>query len=385
MPRLRRRICTQIVVLWWLSGCTTSPGEPAYPEPLARDVVAHHAALVHATYAASHAAVGRLATAVDALIAAPSAHNLGAARAAWQEAREPYRTSEVFRFYGGPIDALEVLINTWPIDESYVQAAAGEPAGILDDAATYPNLDEALLASLNAQGGETSISTGYHVIEFLLWGRDESLDGPGARPPSDFDGSERGKRRSVYLQRAVSLLGQHLARIEAAWAPGAHNYRAQFVAMPTREALSLVVRGMGGLSGPELRGERLTVAYETRDQENEHSCFSDTTHDDVLGNVRGIENVCTGRFGALEGPGLCALLDVYRPALGQTLRARIADSVAAAKSLVPPFDRALLGDDEGPERQAILRTMTALDAQTRALEDVARALDVGLGARASVP
>ena len=45
------------------------------------------------------------------------------------------------------------------------------------------------------------------------------------------------------------------------------------------------------MAAEELSQERLFVAYDTQQQEDEHSCFSDTTHLDVYYNYIGIENV----------------------------------------------------------------------------------------------
>lgn len=339
-----------------------------------------YADIGHAAYADSASAARTLARAVDRLVASPSAASLDAARKAWIEARGPYRGTEHYRFYGGPIDESELLINTWPIDESFIEAPGGSPpTGIIDDQARYPELTVTLLSELNASAGETSISTGYHAIEFLLWGRDTRLDGPGDRAPSDFDSSlsPLAARRGRYLALAVELLISELDAVRESWAPAhAGNYRARFLALPVREAFALVVKGMGSLSGPELAGERMTVAYETKDQENEHSCFSDTTHEDLLGNARGLEGACLGRYvrpdgSVVSGPGFCDGIAALDPALGARLRAELAASVAALALVPPPFDRAIQGPDDAPGRVAVRRAIAALALQTKSLTGVA--------------
>ena len=98
-------------------------------------------------------------------------------------------------------DGPEGLINAWPLDEAYIDYVEGDPAaGVVNDPDTYPTIDAELLTSLNEQGGEANISTGWHAIEFLLWGQDLSTDGPGdapghrlhdcrqRRPPGDLPG-----------------------------------------------------------------------------------------------------------------------------------------------------------------------------------------------------
>ncbi|HWP09565.1 MAG TPA: imelysin family protein [Polyangiaceae bacterium] len=278
-----------------------------------RAALATYAELAYRGYSDAARSARALETKVDAFVANPSAAGLAEARNAWLRARHPYQQTEVFRFYDGPIDALEMRINTWPIDEAYVDGTGQTgKLGIIDDGKLYPELSTELLAKLNAKEGETSISTGYHVVEFLLWGTDTSAEGPGDRPYTDYAGKdgERATRRGRYLRLAVELLVRDLETVRDAWAPGRDNYRAKFLASPPMEALGLAIKGMGALGGPELAGERLSVAYETKAQENEHSCFSDNTVSDLTDDALGIQNVCLGRYEApgeppLRGAGLC--------------------------------------------------------------------------------
>ena len=48
-----------------------------------------------------------------------------------------YSPTEVFRFYGGPIDddnGPEGLLNAWPLDEVFIDYVLGNPdAGIIND------------------------------------------------------------------------------------------------------------------------------------------------------------------------------------------------------------------------------------------------------------
>jgi putative iron-regulated protein len=381
-----------VVGLFPLFACCASGERPAAPADLdaqrARRALESYASIASATYADALHGVRALQLAIDGLLAAPSDGALEAARKAWLEARVPYAQSEVFRFYDGPIDRFELLINTWPIDENFVEGEGAGERGLIDDPDRYPVLDAARLVALNAQAGETSISTGYHVIEFLLWGRDQSSEGPGQRAATDFatnDTRSEVRRRRAYLKTATELLLQHLGEVEWAWRQREGSYRAQFLALPARAALGLALRGMGTLSGPELAGERLTAPYETKDQENEHSCFSDSTQADILHDAVGVQNVCEGKYrrvtGELvQGPGICDLLQELAPELAKKLRGEIATSVSAARALPNPFDRALLEHDEGAGRRAIKRAIVALELQAETLARAAALLGLGLHA-----
>jgi putative iron-regulated protein len=341
-----------LALLCGVPGCARNELTPE----LARRGISTYADIAQAGYEDALQGARALQAAVDALIAAPTEQTLTTAREAWRAARVPYLQTETYRFYEGPIDRVELLLNTWPIDETYVERViAGSDA-----------LSAVLLTSLNAREGETSISTGYHVIEFLLWGRDQSLSSAGTRPASEL----AAPRHAQYLTLASQLLVEHLAQVVEAWRG---DYRRELLALPAKQALGLALRGMGSLSGPELSGERLTVPYETRDQENEQSCFSDTTDQDIRLDARGVQNVCLGSYArsdgkVVRGPGICALIEALDPALAKRLRAEIDLSVRAAAQIPAPFDRAL-DDDAG--RAAIKRTIDALQAQT---ESIARAV-----------
>src|SRR5262249_4473626 len=145
-------------------------------------------------------------------------------------------------------------------------------------------------------------------------------------------------------------------------------YRGRFLALPADKALADMFSGVGILSGGELAGERLTVAYETKEQEDEHSCFSDNTQRDILYNAVGIENVWLRRYVRVNGApvevrGLHELLEGVDPSLAASMSRQFAASVSAARGVPAPFDRAIQGTDSTPSRIAIKSLITALRTQ----------------------
>src|SRR5882724_6626371 len=93
--------------------------------PTRRAVAEHYAAMVYATYEDSLASAKTMRQAVNAFIAKPGSATLQAAKTSWLAAREWYGQTEAFRFYGGPIDDVdgaEPRINSWPVDESYIDS-----------------------------------------------------------------------------------------------------------------------------------------------------------------------------------------------------------------------------------------------------------------------
>jgi putative iron-regulated protein len=345
-------------------------------------VVSQYAALVHATYSDTLASAQDMQSAIAAFLKAPSAEGLDKARQAWRDAREFYGQTEAFRFYGGPIDddnGPEGQINAWPLDEAYVDYVEGKPnAGLVNNPKVA--ITKAALIKANERGGEENISAGWHAIEFLLWGQDLSETGPGNRSFEDYvDGkTANADRRRQYLAVATELLVDDLTGVTRAWAPNAKNYRARFE-KGGKESVRKIIIGLGSLSRGELSGERMEVALNSQDQEDEHSCFSDNTHRDIVNNARGIQNVWLGQFkrrdgSLLSGPGVRDLVAAKDPALAEKASAQIADSVASAESIPAPFDRAIAKG--APGRPAIEKTVASLVAQSKLL--VASASAVGI-------
>ncbi|WP_332739980.1 imelysin family protein [Hydrogenophaga sp.] len=348
-------------------------------------VAAHYATLVHANYEDALTTARTMQGAIKAFTAAPSADTQAAARKAWLMAREFYGQTEAFRFYGGPIDndsGPEGRINAWPMDESYVDAVDGKKtAGLVNN--RKQAITKKALSGLNERGGEENIATGWHAIEFMLWGQDTSDTGPGNRSFEDFvDGkAPNADRRRQYLTVVTELLVDDLSSLVKAWAPGQKaNYRAKFE-KGGNESLRKMFVSLGSLSRGELAGERLEVALASQDQEDEHSCFSDNTHRDAVTNARGIENVWLGRFtrvdGSLvQGPSLRDLVAAKNAALADKTTQQIRDSVKAAEAIPAPFDRAIAGPKDAPGRVSIEKTIASLTAQSNDI--VAAATAVGI-------
>ena len=350
---------------------------------LKASVVANYADGAYASYSRSLSSAQAMDAAIDNFLAEPSQVRLDAAKRAWLVARDDYGVTEIYRFYEGPIDNEETgpegLINAWPMDESYVDYVEGDAnAGIINNPDEFPTIDADLLVSLNEEGGEANISTGWHAIEFLLWGQDMNEDGPGYRPVSDYTTADNADRRATYLTVASDLLLSHLQDMVDAWAPGQSNYRAQFVAKDSDAAITDIITGIGEMSRGELAGERMTVAYEARSQEDEHSCFSDNTISDIVANAAGIQRVYFGDYGSVSGPGIRDLIAAEDQALADRLGDEINRSVYLARSIPAPFDGALLEgiSDAAPNRKAVLDTIVALENQTDTIVSAAQKVGI---------
>lgn len=368
-----------------LSAALLSPlshAKPTLAPSAYAPVAAHYATLVHASYSDTLAAALDLQSAVASLVKTPSAQTLNEARRAWLAAREFYGQTEAFRFYAGPIDddqGPEGRINAWPLDEAYIDGVRGRPAaGLVNDARFAIN--KTGLIKRNEKGGEENIATGWHAIEFLLWGQDHSATAAGQRSHEDYVQGKgaNAMRRGQYLNTVTALLIDDLRSLLAAWQPGKRNFRARFE-RGGRESVRKILVGLGSLSRGELAGERMEVALNSQDQEDEHSCFSDNTHRDIVANAQGIQNVWLGQYqrrdgSVVKGPGLNMLVAQQDAQLAQRVSARLDQSLRLAQTIPAPFDQAIRNG--APGRPAVEQTVASLVAQSDLL--VAAAAAVGI-------
>lgn len=359
-------------------------------ETVTQRFLRNYAEILYATYSDAVRAAERMQTAINGFLQAPSEAGLKAAREAWIAARVPYLQSEAARFYDGPIDAVEGFINAWPIDENYIDYTVDDPmAGIINNTKEFPKLTKELLLSLNEKEGEKNISTGWHAIEFLLWGQDLYDDGPGRRSHLDYVPGEDGIRRNAsrradYLRLTTDMLVQHLKQVTTEWIPGKEGiYRSQLLKLSPHEALERIIRGMGAFSGGELGGERTMVAYTTKEQEDEHSCFSDTTHQDMRYDQVSILNFCLGRYQRLDkseirGVGLIDVIREKDAAIAEKFQTQLNETLKAIEAVPVPFDRAMKGRDTAPGRVALKKAIDAIQAQTKTLAFAAKELGIQL-------
>lgn len=290
-------------------------------------VLDNYADIAEAGFTDSLVMAQRLQTAVNALIETPSAEALQTAKEAWLAARVPYQQTEVYRFGNAIVDDWEGKVNAWPLDEGlidYVDAGYGGPSDendfavlnvianssftlsgeTIDAAAITPALLEETLHE--ADGVEANVATGYHAIEFLLWGQDLNGHGVGAgnRPWTDYAAGEvctngNCDRRAEYLKAATDLLVSDLEWMAAQWAEGGD---ARTTVMADEDAgIVAMLTGMGSLSYGEQAGERMRLGLMLNDPEEEHDCFADNTHNSHYYDGLGIQNVYLGEYMRVDG------------------------------------------------------------------------------------
>jgi len=275
----------------------------------------------------------------------PTEARFSNAKKAWLFSRESYGQTEIFRLANGPIDAeegwvadtygsLEGQLNAWPLDENMIDytidANGAKTSGnIIDTIGSFnPGGEDSRavnistitvdgITALNENGGDANVATGYHSIEFLLWGQDQDYSNfvkdsvtngaktAGQRPLSDFTTNINAPRRIAFLKAASSKIVTDLELVSSAWTENG-LYKNAFLGKLTgknvdknidsKDALKQVISGMGVFIKSELANERIAVAVLTPSEEDEHSCFSDNTHRDITTNYLGFRNALTSTY-----------------------------------------------------------------------------------------
>jgi putative iron-regulated protein len=356
-------------------------GESHKPD-LAAEAVKQYAAILDANYQDTISKMDALKTSVDAFVASPSADGYDAMKQAWIAARGPYGQSEFSRFYGGPLDQEQGAMNEWPIDENYVDYTAGNSqGGIINDVTQYPEITGLVLTSLTGKGGTENLATGFHAIEFLIWGqRPDQTTGPGERPYTDYvdQGTAANQdRRRAYLQTATTLLVEDMRAVEAEWRlDDPQSYGAGFVAASPVESLTKIYRGFSQMAISELYYERLSNPYVSKDRKDEESCFSESTLNDLIANAHGLENVYSGTYGSLKGASVSDLIRAKDPKLDSDLKYQLTLIRTAIEAIPAPFDHAVLAVPTSDASQKVQAALAACKPLTDLLDQGATVLGI---------
>ncbi|MCG7391634.1 peptidase [Microvirga sp. ACRRW] len=393
-----------------LGALVAMPAYAAAPEPKA--VVATYANIAQAMYEDALKAARDLNKAVDVFLGAPTEENLKKAREAWLAARVPYQQTEGFRFGNPQVDEWEGKVNAWPLDEGLIDYVDTSSYGEKSDenplyrANVIANkkirvgrnqvdaskITKKLLSDkLQEAGGvESNVATGYHAIEFLLWGQDlnGTKAGAGTRPATDYalDKCTHGncERRREYLRAATELLVDDLSEMVQAWsAKGAA--RKEVTAKKANDGLATILTGLGSLSYGELAGERMKLGLILHDPEEEHDCFSDNTHNSHYYDQVGMAAIYNGRYvrtdgSVIEGASLAAYAkEKAGDAAGKVDAAmkNATDKLGAIKARadkgVEAYDQMIAeGNAEG--NRVVEEGVNSLVAQARAIEGLVSAL-----------
>ena len=404
-----KSLLTSIVI----AGGLTSGSVMAATQPAAADVLNTYSDIALATYEDSLITAKDLQGSINNLLNNPTQKTLQQARSAWTASRAPYQQSEAYRFGNTIVDDWEGRVNAWPLDEGLIDYVdAGSYGDESDENEQYTaniianttlsvggvqidatKITPALLSETlhEVDGIESNVASGYHAIEFLLWGQDLNGTKPGAgnRPATDFslENCSNGncERRRDYLQAATTLLITDLQEMVNNWKTDGAA-RQELAAKGEEGAIATILTGMGSLAYGELAGERTKLGLMLHDPEEEHDCFSDNTHWSHYYDAKGIKNVYLGSYtrvngSVVSGPSLSDYVASQAAVIDQNLKNKLDATEAAAQVMV---DRAaqgetfdvLIGEGNKAGNQVVQDFVDALTSETKAIENVIAVLEL---------
>lgn len=396
-----------------LTACSPAALKNESAAVTAHSVVIHYADIAEAVYTDSLTTAQTLRTAIDTLLANPTEANLKAARTAWIAARVPYQQSEVYRFGNPIVDEWEGKVNAWPLDEGLIDYVAADNYGTESDlnplyaanviASTSlviggvkvdtTNITPELIAESlqEADGVEANVASGYHAIEFLLWGQDLNGTNPGAgeRPATDFDVNNctngNCDRRRDYLVAATDLLISDLEEMANNWKQGGAA-RVALLEQTPEQGLATILTGMGSLAYGELGGERTKLGLMLHDPEEEHDCFSDNTHWSHYYDAKGIKNAYLGEYQRVDGSwvkgaSLSNLVAKQNKQLDNEMKQKLNDTEAAAQAMVDAAEKGqtfdvLIAMNNTKGNQLVQNFVDSLVDETRTTEDIIHLLNL---------
>ena len=193
--RVRLALCLAGGLL--LSGAVLAASAPA-PKPA--DVLNTYGDLAQAMFENSLNTAKQLQTAVNAFLADPAPAKLASARPPGNPRACPICKRKPTASATTSWMSWEGEVNSWPLDEGLIDYVAASYGKSSDENPLYTlnvianrqyasaqtvkrirHRQRTLLRQLQqAQGVEANVATGYHAVEFLLWGQDLHGTGPGA-------------------------------------------------------------------------------------------------------------------------------------------------------------------------------------------------------------
>ena len=378
-----------------------------------QEVLKTYADIAEAVYEDSLDTAKVLRSVIRNFVNNPTEQNLQDAKDAWLAARVPYQQSEVYRFGNPIVDDWEGKVNAWPLDEGLIDYVETNSYGDQSDenenyvsnvianklikingknVSTSPITKELIAEKLQEAGGvEANVATGYHAIEFLLWGQDlNGTDaGAGSRPATDFNISNCSngncERRAEYLKVATDLLIDDLEEMASNWRSNGQA-RNDLMSGGTKKGLTAIITGLGSLSYGELAGERMQLGLMLHDPEEEHDCFSDNTHNSHYYDLIGMINVYTGKYVGvngriISGVGLGDLVRQKNASLHNEMMNKLSETLISMNHMKKTaeagksYDQMLASDDDHGN-QIIQDVVDHLKEQTLSIEKLIAVLDL---------
>lgn len=286
--------------------------------------------------------------AAEAFLAAPSQQGLTAMQQQWYETRTAWEQSEAFLF--GPVATLELdpSIDSWPVNFVDIDS-------VISNNSTFP---DSYIDSLNPT------LKGFHPIEYLIFGQN------GNRQYT-----ELSARQKDYLAALSKHLQRTTARMYHEWSATGGNFGAQLTQAGSsasqyasrKDALLEIVDAMAGIV-EEVGTGKIEEPFASKDPSLEESPFARNSFRDFRNNLRGVQNVYTGKY-TMQGSGIQLIVQQYNKSLDLKIQQKVQQCIDNLGAYQVSF-----GDAINSQPGAIQSTQAMLADLQQVLEEELRPL-----------
>lgn len=225
----------------------------------------------------------------------PAQYALDDCQQSWKKWYNEFLLMSPYRYFYGDLDAgFEEYQNDFDlsgINYGFIDYTASQPnGGIIKDVTNYPNINQVNMISWHQSGGEYNAALGFHVLEFLLWGEDLSLNTTGVRNNSDYlQTSAENERRMKYLSDASGYLKLIIDGIKID-----SEYKNDILSSNSDETFKQIIEGFNRFILEDLIEKTIQKPLDSQNPLDELSDFSDNTLENIKSKIKGLRYALNG-------------------------------------------------------------------------------------------
>ena len=300
-----------------------------------------------------------LQTKMNAFCVLPIVSRFNTVRDAWASSWNAYQYIKPFWYMSSEIDnpiGFDVnRIETWNFDPSYIDATVASPsAGIIVNPTMYPVISHA-----NVNSWHTSVNStlGYQVLEFLLWGEDNSVSSGGNRTHQDFiSTSTTNDRRRTFLKASSDNFAEGFT------AYFNESFETEILIASNKEFMRFILSGLVDFLEEDFVGNTLRKPFLSQEPNDELSRYSENTIIDIQNKIGALELILNGngQFTSEVGYFLLDFINDVDGSLKSSIEVSIAEMHSAVESIQGNFDTALSSSIEMQKIEALIMHAEAL-------------------------
>lgn len=217
-------------------------------------------------------------------------------RTEWQNAYNNYLLLGGFQYCDeyctANFNSNQKYIDFSPINYSFVDYTAIDPnSGIINNSGAYPTLGTGELLNLHQQGDDKNATVGFHVMEFLFWGEDQSLTTTNTRSANEFlSTSTVTARRKSFLISSTNATKQKINALSFGT-----TFENELNALSPKSTLDLIIGGLTKYISEDIINHTIQQPLNSQSHLDEISDFSDLTLTHLIQKIKGVKIIWDGR------------------------------------------------------------------------------------------